>query len=75
MHHPKVEVKGYILFYREKIRNSYTSIATLQQNVTLVGLKTHTEYSFRLLAYNSNGNGVASDEVNQFTSESGKIVD
>ena len=66
-------ISGYILFYREKIlRNQpYESIATDKLSVILQGLKIYTEYTFRVLAYNKNGNGIATLETHIFTEESG----
>ena len=66
-------ISGYILFYREKLLRSepYKSIATVKTTVTLLGLKTYTEYTFRILGYNENGNGIASQERDVYTKESG----
>ena len=67
-------IEGYIVFFREKIRSLYKSIATSQNNVTLFGLKAFTEYSIRVLAYTRAGNGITSDEIRLVTSESGKSL-
>ena len=69
-------ISGYILFYKEKLLRAqpYDSIATDKLNVTLQGLKIFTEYSFRVLAYNENGNGIATTEAHVYTKESGKFA-
>jgi Fibronectin type III domain. len=56
-------VNGYILFYRETlgISTSYLGVATRDLNVTLSGLKINTEYVFRVLAYNTIGNGIPTE--------------
>ena len=71
--HQNGNVSGYILFYKEKLLRAqpYDSIATDKLTVTLQGLKTFTEYSFRILAYNENGNGIATQETHVYTKESG----
>lgn len=69
-------ITGYILFYKEKLLRAqpYDSIATDKLSVTLQGLKTFTEYSFRVLAYNKKGNGIATTEAHVYTKESGKLT-
>eukprot|EP00794_Sanderia_malayensis_P015286 gene15286-16863_t len=65
-------VTGYILFYREKmlISASYKSLATVKLDATILGLSVFTEYVFRILSYNRNGNGLASTEETIHTKES-----
>ena len=71
--HRSGNISGYILFYKEKLlRNQpYDSIATDRLSVTIQGFKRYTEYTFRVLAYNENGNGIATLETHVFTEESG----
>ena len=66
-------ITGYIVFYREKAlpAEPYKSLATTHLNSTLVGLSTFTEYTLRVLSYNKNGNGLASEEQSVYTAESG----
>ena len=61
------------MFYKEKVLRAqpYMSIATHKLNVVLQGLKIYTEYTFRVLAYNENGNGIATEETQVYTKESG----
>lgn len=68
-------IDGYLLFYRKRLSRSepYNSLATEHLNITLLGLKVYTEYTFRLLAYNRKGNGIATRETHITTQESGKI--
>ena len=68
-------IEGYILFYKEtQLRSEpYTSLATEHLNVTVLGLKLYTDYTFRLLAYNRNGNGIATRERHVTTQESGNF--
>ena len=73
LNHSNGAIKGYIVFYKEKMRSLYNSMATLQKNIALFGLKFFTEYSIRVLAYTENGNGVSSHEISVLTSESGKM--
>ena len=66
-------ITGYILFYKEKLLRSqhYQSIATTNLTVTLRGLLSYTEYVFRVLAYNENGNGLAGDAMSIYTQDTG----
>ncbi|XP_065061575.1 uncharacterized protein LOC135688582 isoform X2 [Rhopilema esculentum] len=70
--HRNGNITGYILFYKEKLLRAehYQSIATTNLTVTLRGLLSYTEYMFRVLAYNENGNGLASDAMTIFTQDS-----
>ena len=54
---------GYIVFYKEKskVSDPYKSMATSGLKVTVIGLKVYTEYALRVLAYNSQGNGLGSE--------------
>ena len=68
-------ITGYIIFYRKKLQSSapYNTYATPNNSVVLIGLDPGTEYIFRLLAYTSSGNGVASELLTKFTLESCKL--
>ena len=72
LQHQNGNITGYILFYKEKLLRSepYSSIATTDLKLTLFGLKVFTEYTFRVLAYNENGNGIATEERYIYTKES-----
>ncbi|XP_065061366.1 uncharacterized protein LOC135688444 isoform X2 [Rhopilema esculentum] len=59
-------ITGYLLFYRESSATTYTIAATTQLKLKIQGLSAATSYSLRVLAYNSNGNGIAS-ELNTLT--------
>ena len=68
-------IEGYVLFYKERQSRSepYSSVATKHLNVTILGLKVYTDYTFRILAYNGKGNGIATKEIHMMTQESGTI--
>ena len=67
----QTNISGYIIFYREvEFNGDYKRLATLK-TATLFGLQPHTQYEFRVLAYNENGNGVSSKVNSAFTKESG----
>ncbi|MDF9408361.1 MAG: Exoglucanase B precursor [Pelotomaculum sp. PtaB.Bin013] len=60
---------GFII-ERKKAGGSYTQIATVDANTTtctISGLAGNTKYYYRVLAYNSSGNSVYSNEVNVTT--------
>ncbi|XP_057300635.1 uncharacterized protein LOC130634855 isoform X2 [Hydractinia symbiolongicarpus] len=65
------DVKGYLLFYREKLylSETYQVFSTRDMHQEITGLKPFTKYVMRLLAYTSAGNGVASDLLTAVTME------
>lgn len=70
-------VKAYIVSYRI-YRNSNDQFSvkpatSTVNNQTLIGLEPGTKYAIRVLAYNENANGIASDEVSISTFGMGKI--
>ncbi|XP_057300471.1 uncharacterized protein LOC130632586 isoform X2 [Hydractinia symbiolongicarpus] len=69
--HRHGDINGYVLFYREKAQLSapYQVLASEKFSTVLIGLHPGTQYAFRLLAYTSNGNGVASFEKLKYTLE------
>ena len=67
-------ITGYIVFYKEATATEYTSSATMHRSIQIKGLKAATQYALRVLAYNNNGNGVASQRIVLLTSEMGKQV-
>lgn len=66
-------IKGYIVFYKEISASKYSSAASLKRNVTIKGLEAATQYEIRVLAYNTNGNGIASERIVTYTSEKGNL--
>ena len=67
-------ITGYLLFYRESSATTYTNAATMQLKLNVQGLFAATSYSLRVLAYNSNGNGIASELITLTTREKGSII-
>ena len=67
-------ITGYLVFYREMAAMRYTTAATKRYNITIEGLKAATEYAIRVLAYNSKGNGIASELITLYTQEKGNCV-
>ena len=65
-------ITGYIAFYKEATATNYTSSATMHRSIHIRGLKAATQYTLRVLAYNNNGNGIASEMVVLSTTEMGK---
>ena len=74
--HRHALILGYIIFYRQKQQTSapYQKLASTGYFEVLAGLKQGTAYIFRLLAYTSGGNGVASNEMLGYTLEEGKVI-
>ena len=66
-------ITGYIVFYKETTASGYTTAATMQRSITIQGLQPLTQYAMRVLAYNSNGNGIASEHILLFTAEQGRL--
>ncbi|XP_065060769.1 uncharacterized protein LOC135688019 isoform X3 [Rhopilema esculentum] len=62
-------ITGYLVFYRESSATTYTIAATAQLKLKIQGLSAATSYSLRVLAYNSNGNGIASELITLTTRE------
>eukprot|EP00795_Rhopilema_esculentum_P007218 gene7217-12900_t len=62
-------ITGYLVFYRESSATTYTIAATTQLKLKIQGLSAATSYSLRVLAYNSNGNGIASELITLTTRE------
>ena len=68
----ETNVSGYILFYSEMASNGhYKRLSTLDTTATISGLKPNTDYNFRVLAFNENGNGISSPVKSASTKESG----
>ena len=67
-------ITGYLVFYRESSAKTYTIAATMQLKLKIQGLSAATSFSLRVLAYNSNGNGIASELITLTTREKGSII-
>ena len=67
-------ITGYLVFYRESSATTYTIAATMQLKLKIQGLSAATSYSLRVQAYNSNGNGIASELITLTTREKGSII-
>ena len=65
-------ITGYLVFHREMAAMTYTTAATTGFNLTIQGLQAATEYAIRVLAYNSKGNGIASELIKLYTQEKGE---
>ena len=68
-------IRGYIVFYKQcQSAGALERTATKNLHLTVFDLKAFTQYCFRVLSYNANGNGVASDQIKVTTMESGKVL-
>ena len=67
-------ITGYVVFHKEMTAPAYTATATIHRGVKIQGLKAATQYAIRVLAYTSNGNGIASQRIVFSTAEKGNFM-
>lgn len=69
---------GYVIVYKEIDKkfhvNAMKSVATAPRETILEDLKKFTNYTIRVYAFTSNGNGVPSDAISLRTQEDGKFT-
>ena len=74
-HHNNVPITGYIINYNQPVflGSNTVTINSIEETVVITGLHPGVEYTFTVIAINSIGESVPSDEERASTLEEGKI--
>lgn len=66
-------LRGYRLLFKEEEATFYLNLTTVNQSLELTGLKKFTNYSLRVLAFTSIGDGNVSNLVTVSTDQDGEL--